>query len=257
MSKKKDENFFSYNNIKSLAMMIIVIFAIRWSVGSPYHVPTPSMEPTIKVGDRLLAFKLSYDLKLPFTDIVLMNFGEVERGDIIVFKWPKDPSIDFVKRVVAIGGDEIKLVDDILHINGEPQTRRATPELRGVLEDMTDNKERKVLYREKLDNEEHWVIENIATQRAFSRSDWPRAGAVFTVPEDSVFVMGDNRDNSADSRQWGVVPKSYIRGKALFVLWSAYNPEDKFFEVRWGRFGHWLDDFREEDYRTTSIQSAE
>lgn len=250
--KKEPESFFSYSNLKSLSIMIIAILAIRWSVASPYHVPTPSMEPTIKVGDRLLAFKLSYSLKMPFTDWVLFDFAPVKRGDIIVFKYPKDPDIDFVKRVVAIAGDQIKLVDDIVYLNGQAQEKRATPELRAILEDITDHKERKDVFREVLDGKDHWVIQDQIGHRTFSNGNWPRGDISYTVPENSVFCMGDNRDNSADSRVWGEVPLSYVRGKALFVLWSAFQPDNGLIEVRWDRFGHWLDDFDPEDSRYQS-----
>src|SRR5476649_2635064 len=98
---KEEPGFFSYENLRSLFVLVLIILAIRWSVASPYNVPTPSMEPTIKVGDRLLAFKLAYNLKIPFTDYVVAEWGKPKRGDIIVFRYPNDPDIDYVKRVVA------------------------------------------------------------------------------------------------------------------------------------------------------------
>ena len=100
-------------SIKSLLVLVIFVLAIRWTVASPYYVPTSSMEPTIKVGDRLLAWKLAYNFKIPFTDTALFTWGEPSRGDIIVFKYPRDTSIDYVKRVVAVAGDEVQVRDDI------------------------------------------------------------------------------------------------------------------------------------------------
>ena len=135
---KNQTSFWSPENLRSILVLIVLIFCFRWSVASPYHVPTASMEPTIKVGDRLLAFKLSYNLKVPFTDVVVWEWGKPERGDIIVFRYPKDPDIDYVKRVVGVAGDEISMVDDILHINGEPQARVDHNFDRDILTDIED-----------------------------------------------------------------------------------------------------------------------
>ncbi len=235
-------SFFSYENIKSLVILIVIVLALRWSVASPYHVPTASMEPTIKVGDRLLAFKLSYDLKLPFTDIVLLSWGEVEHGDIIVFRYPKDTNLDYVKRVIGLAGDKIQIIDDTIYINGEAQSRVDHNQDRSILTDIEDSKDKKLLFREKLAGQEHWAMLNIPQFRPFAKSNWPPNGGTFVVPENSVFVMGDNRDNSTDSRIWGVVPLSYVRGKALFVIWSVYSPEDSNWpKFRFDRFGHVLD----------------
>ncbi len=235
-------NFFGFENLRSLSFLILAILAIRSSVISPYHVPTPSMEPTIKVGDRLLALKLAYNLKVPFTDWVLAEWSKPKRGDIIVFKFPKDPDIDYVKRVVALAGDRIEVKEDDVYINGEKQPRQAFPD-RSILDDISDNRNAKELYRENLSGVDHWVMQNTPAERRFSTSNWPAEGEVYVVPEDSVFAMGDNRDNSLDSRVWREVPMSYVRGKALFVLWSAYSPpdnENEWFRVRWTRFGYWL-----------------
>lgn len=240
--KAAKPGFFSFDNLTSLGVLVLAIFALRWSVASPYHVPTASMEPTIKVGDRLLAFKLAYNLKVPFTDFTLAEWGTPQRGDIIVFKYPRDPDIDYVKRVVAVAGDEVKVVDDILYVNGEAQPRVDADEQRAFLDDIEDDKSVKHLYKETLFGLEHWVMQNIPSARRFSRSSWPPAGApAYKVPENSVFCIGDNRDNSTDSRVWGQVPLEYVRGKALFVIWSIFTPHDSSFPTpRWDRFGKWL-----------------
>ena len=240
--------FFSFENMRSLAVLIIAIFALRWSIASPYHVPTASMEPTIKVGDRLLAFKLAYNLKVPFTDFVAVEWKKPQRGDIIVFKYPKDVDTDYVKRVVGLPGDRLELVDDILQVNGKPMERIEANNDRTILEDIEDHKELKLLFKENLDRNEndiltHWVMQNIPSARRFSRSSWPPSGSPqYVVPDNMLFVMGDNRDNSTDSRIWGEVPMSYVRGKALFVIWSVFNPpESSWPQFRFNRFGKWLD----------------
>lgn len=234
--------FFSFDNLRSLGVLLVVILALRWSIASPYHVPTASMEPTIKVGDRLLAFKLAYNFKVPFTEITLGHWGTPERGDIIVFKYPRDPDVDYVKRVVAVGGDEVKIVDDILYVNNEPQPRTGVIEDRAVLDDIDDQKDIKLLYKENLFGNEHFVMQNVAQARHFNHSNWPSpAMSPYKVPEGSVFCIGDNRDNSTDSRVWGQVPLDYVRGKALFVIWSVYTPRDATLPVfRFSRFGKWL-----------------
>lgn len=240
MTEKKSPSFWSPENLRSIVILVIIILCFRWSVASPYHVPTASMEPTIKVGDRLLAFKLSYNLKIPFLDYALFEWGTPEKGDIIVFRYPKDPDIDYVKRVVGVAGDRIKFINDILYINGVAQERVDHNFDRSILEDIKDHKEVKLLYKEKLGEVDHWVMQNEPTFKGFRNPNWPPSGE-YVVPEGSVFVSGDNRDNSTDSRIWGKVPLSYIRGKAIMVIWSMYDKQDDFMpSFRFDRFGHFL-----------------
>jgi signal peptidase I len=241
--EKDDSGPFSFENLRSLGILLVMVVAIRWSVASPYYVPTSSMEPTIKVGDRLLAWKLAYGFKIPFTDTSLLNWGTPKRGDIIVFKYPRDPDIDYVKRVVAIAGDQIQLMDDILYINGKPQVRTDHNFDRSTIEDIVDDKDYKLLYRENLEGLDHWVMQNKPEYRKQLRAWWPDVdGKPYTVPEGSVFCIGDNRDNSSDSRIWGEVPLTYVRGRALFVVWSIWTPQGEFFpKLRFDRFGKWLD----------------
>ena len=151
-SKKKLEpedepGFFSTENLTSISILLVVVFAIRWSIASPYYVPTASMEPTIKVGDRLLALKLAYGLRFPFTNFMLMEWGTPQRGDIIVFEFPKDQSINYVKRVVGVAGDKLRIIEDVLYVNDEPQYREDFNFDRSVLEDIDDNKNLKLLFQ--------------------------------------------------------------------------------------------------------------
>ncbi len=237
----KKPGFFSPENLKSLFFLVLLVLCFRWSIASPYHVPTASMEPTIKVGDRLLAFKLSYGFKIPFTDYSLIEWSKPHRGDIIVFKYPKNTSIDYVKRVIGLPGDHVKVISNTLYINGEKQEISDHNSNRNILTDIQDNPEGKNLFREKLFEVDHWVILDKSNPMQIFKPRYPSEGE-FVVPEDSYFVMGDNRDNSTDSRSWGVVHKSYIRGKALFVIWSMFSPDDQDLmpDVRFDRFGHWL-----------------
>jgi len=242
MSDKKTVGFWSPENLKSLGILIFIILCFRWSIASPYHVPTASMEPTIKVGDRLLAFKLSYDFKIPFTDYSLISWGSPVRGDIIVFRYPRDPQIDYVKRVVGVAGDRLRVEDDILYINNIAQERIDYEHDRSILTDINDNPKGKSLFKERLNDSEHWVIQDRGRFRYRPYGERYPVDGEFVVPEDSLFVMGDNRDNSTDSRTWGVVPMSYVRGKAQFVIWSMYKGEDDSFfpSLRFNRFGYRL-----------------
>lgn len=239
-SNKEKPGFWSPENLKSLFFLILLVLCFRWSIASPYHVPTASMEPTIKVGDRLLAFKLSYGFKIPFTDYSLVEWSSPKQGDIIVFRYPKEPQIDYVKRVVGIPGDRVRVESNTIYINGVVQAKVEHNFDRSILTDIDDNPQIKNLYRETLKGVEHWVMQDKPGPFDMFRSRFPPDGE-FLVPEDSLFVMGDNRDNSTDSRTWGVVPMSYVRGKALFVLWSMYSKDNEFLpSFRFNRFGHWM-----------------
>jgi signal peptidase I len=241
--KKKSPSFWSFENLRSLALLLLAVFAFRWSVGQPYEVPTSSMEPTIKVGDRLLGNKLAFHFTLPFTSIVAAEWAQPQRGDIVVFPCPNDTSNDCVKRVVGIGGDEIKIIEDTLYINGTPQPRIDTGDNRAVLDDIADTASVKLLYRETLGTVEHFTMVNKADYKPDFGVEW--ASTEFPphkVPPRHVFCMGDNRDNSIDSRFWGTVPLEAIKGQATRVLWSAYIPKGTWIpNVRFYRFGRALE----------------
>lgn len=157
----------------------VIAILIRSFLLGPYKIPTGSMRPTLLEGDRI------------FVDKITFRFRPPERGEIVVFKYPVDPKKDFVKRLVAFGGEEVEIRDGSVWINGKRLT-------------------------EPTEFQNHYY---------YNRSDWPYAkeGAVFQVPADSYFVLGDNSAQSSDSRNWGFVPKKYLIGKAFLIWWPVYR----------------------------------
>lgn len=179
---------------------IILALIIRAFVFQAFKIPSGSMIPTLQVGDHILVNKFIYGFKIPFTDIELVPFGEPERGDIIVFKYPKDEKRDFIKRVIARGGDRVEIRNKRVYINGEP------------LEESYTNKTES--FSVNLDNYKP-----------------------ITVPLGHLFMMGDNRDNSMDSRIWGFLEESKVKGKA-FLIYFSWDSKHK--TVRWNRLFNFL-----------------
>jgi len=220
-------------NIEALAFAIILALIIRTFVFQPFKIPSGSMIPTLLVGDHLLVNKFIYGTKIPFTDINILTIEKIKRGDVIVFTYPnneRDPSkngLYYIKRVVGLPGDEIDLNGRNLIVNGE----EVPIEYEGTYSDKR-NSEQFDEYREDLFGEEHTVIFRKGKENTNRGSYIP----VTKVPEGSVFVMGDNRDNSQDSRFWGFVSRENIEGKAFIIHWSwdFANP-DVANKVRWDR----------------------
>ena len=189
-------------NIEAIIIAIILALFIRTFVVQAFKIPSGSMKPTLQIGDHILVNKFIYGVKLPYVRKTIIPVSEPERGDIIVFKYPEEPDKDFIKRVIAIPGDTVKIQDKRVFVNGQP-----------VAHD----------YGMHTDS-------NVIPGRVNHRDNYgPK-----TVPEDAYFVMGDNRDNSYDSRFWGFVKESAIKGEAFIIYWS-WDSED--FGVRWGRIG--------------------
>ncbi|MEA3546041.1 MAG: signal peptidase I [Thermodesulfobacteriota bacterium] len=187
---------------EAIVIALILALFIRSFIVQAFKIPSGSMIPTLLIGDHLLVNKFIYGIKNPFTGATWISIGEPNRRDIIVFKYPENPKQDFIKRVIGVAGDRIEIIDKKVYVNGE------------ILE--VDN----AVYRDK---------------RIFPRDVTPRDNlGPIVVPENSLFVMGDNRDNSHDSRFWKFVDLKEIKGKAFILYWS-WNRED--FAVRWNRLG--------------------
>jgi signal peptidase I len=215
-----------------LIYLIVALLALRWTIVEPYVVPTGSMEPTLKPGDRLYALKCAYDVRFPFTEWILFRTGKVERGDVILFRNPVDPSITFVKRAIGLPGDKVKFQDGVYYVNGQPVPRETT-EKREVMYDI-ESENTKTLYVEKLDNLKHWVILDRRIDRFYEEQELRhRSFAEREVPAGHFFAVGDNRDNSHDSRAWGFVPFENLKGEAMFIWYSSRD----WFEPRFERIG--------------------
>jgi signal peptidase I len=214
------------HEIKVFLVMILVISSLRSALADWNDVPTGSMKPTIQEGDRVVVNKLAYDLKVPFTMIELAKWGDPKRGDIVVLFSPED-GIRLVKRVVAVPGDRIEMRDEQLFVNG--QAARWTP--LGTLQDPDQGSV--AIFLESLAGKSHAVMVS-PTMRSDRSTFEPRI-----VPRGYYFVMGDNRDNSKDSRYIGFIERRRIVGKALAVAFSL--DRSRYFAPRLDRFFKGID----------------
>lgn len=203
--------------------VLLIVLLIRSFLVQPYRVPTGSLEPTVLPGDFLAVNQFAYGLRLPVTNTKFISIGEPKRGEIAVFRWPVDPSVDFIKRVAGVPGDHIVYKDKILYINGQQATQT-------LIGDATDYEPEGNIavreYSENLAGVEHKILIN------------PVGGETddidVTIPPGYYFMMGDNRDDSADSRAWGLVPEKNLIGKA-FVVWMSWDSQTH--RIRWNRIG--------------------
>jgi signal peptidase I len=219
---------------RSFFPIILAVLVVRSFVVEPFRIPSGSMMPTLLVGDFILVNKFSYGLRLPVLNTRVLDLGSPERGDIAVFRYPEDPRIDYIKRVVGVPGDHLVYQDKVLYVNGEPmaQTPVGTYVGEGSGASMSGASQRVEQLGEV--NHEILVVPN-AFERPFQ----------YTVPEGHYFAMGDNRDNSRDSRFWGPVPDENLVGKAFFIWWNIDCGQRGLFAcllgagetVNWSRIG--------------------
>jgi len=205
------------------SMLVIGVFAvvIRSFVIAPFVIPSSSMVPTLLVGDYLFVSRFNYGLRIPFTDIQLLA-SKAARGDVVVFDYPEDRSKDYIKRVVGVPGDTIAYQDNVLYVNGQKMPLKADGMYTYFMGDNSSDVSGK--YTEKLFDVEHSVL-----RKSYSIKD-----GQWEVPEGYYFMMGDNRNNSRDSRFWGFVPQSYLVGKAVVIWWSWDSAAGS---IRWDRLG--------------------
>ncbi|VCU72101.1 Signal peptidase I [Pigmentiphaga humi] len=206
--------------------VILFVFVLRSFVVEPFRIPSGSMLPTLQIGDLILVNKFSYGLRLPIVDKKVVPLGDPQRGDVVVFRYPVDPQVDYIKRVVGLPGDEIAYLNKKLTVNGQPvATSRA-----GDYFD-PDRVSYTALFNEKLGEVDHQIlvderrspeIEPMGSFPSRAACQYSREGVRCKVPAGNYFMMGDNRDNSLDSRYWGFVPDANIVGKAFFV-WMNFG----------------------------------
>ena len=188
---------------EAIIMALILALFIRTFIVQAFKIPSGSMIPTLEIGDHILVNKLSYGLRMPFLERYLLQYDSPERGDVVVFIYPEDRSKDFIKRVIAVAGDTVEIRSKKIFING----------------------------KEIEDPHGHFAGYDPLAGGVGSGDDY---GAK-TVPANQIFVMGDNRDRSYDSRFWGFVDLNDVRGKAFLIYWS-WDGNDRW--VRWERLGN-------------------
>jgi signal peptidase I len=207
--------------------VILVVFLLRSFLFEPFKIPSGSMIPTLVVGDLILVNKFHYGIRLPVINKKIVANHEPQRGDVVVFRYPIDPRVDYIKRVVGVPGDEVSYLNKELRINGQPVPTRRLPD---------EYDDESLGYRqrlaEKLGSAEHLVQRRPDMQPftgphyEFKFKDncrYSAEGVVCKVPAGHYFAMGDNRDNSEDSRYWGFVPDENLVGKAFYVWMNFGN----------------------------------
>ncbi len=219
---------------RALGLCLAAVLFVRSFVFEPFKIPSSSMVPTLKIGDHIFVSKFSFGLSLPFTKVELIRWGEPQRGDIIVFLFPRDESLHYIKRVVGVPGDLIEFRGKDVIVNGEPLPKELVTDQNLVADVVGESGFTGELFKEKIGPVVHYAKYSAKTAYEFSRSSPPQA-----VPEDQYFVVGDNRDDSYDSRNWGFVPRENIKGKAQ-VIWMSLDQGEawgKLNKVRWARCG--------------------
>jgi len=197
-------------NIEAIIIAVLLALVIRTFIIQAFKIPSGSMLPTLQIGDHILVSKFIYGVKIPFSGTTLIPISDPKPNDIVVFQFPKNPELDYIKRVIATAGDIVEIRDKKIFINGKPFA-----DTHGVFKDPT-----------------------ILPAAAAPRDNF---GPV-TVPAGKIFAMGDNRDNSFDGRFWGFVDLKAVRGKAWAIYWSwdVQQPLfslDRLRSIRWGRIG--------------------
>jgi signal peptidase I len=199
---------------RSLFPILLLVLLFRSFLFEPFKIPSGSMMPTLLIGDFILVNKYTYGLRLPVLNTKVLELGEPERGDVVVFRYPKDPSVDYIKRVVGIPGDTVGYFDKVVYINGEPMGQVPAGVYTGTGSGVSmSGASRRT---EQLGDRQHEILVMPRT---------PGLEGEYIVREGEYFVMGDNRDNSNDSRFWGPVPETNLVGRAfrIWMNWDSAN----------------------------------
>jgi signal peptidase I len=207
--------------------VILLVFVLRSFLFEPFKIPSGSMIPTLLVGDLILVNKFTYGVRLPVINLKVIDGNTPQRGDVMVFRYPPRPSLDYIKRVVGVPGDEVAYLNKKLTVNGQPVPTTALPEYFDE-----DAMRYFPQFEEALGEKQHRLLNDPSRPAMIAGADdfpyrqncrYSIEGVVCKVPEGHYFMMGDNRDNSLDSRYWGFVPDRNIVGKAFFVWMNFGN----------------------------------
>lgn len=204
---------------RSFFPIFLIVLLLRSFLVEPFRIPSGSMIPTLLIGDFILVNKYEYGIRLPVINKKVLPLGDPKRGDVVVFRFPLDPSTPFIKRIVGLPGDTVRYVDKTLYVNGEKVPEVPAGTYVGVRSAAVHTGAQ--LFKEQLDARQHDIIET------------PGAGSLngeYQVPAGHYFVLGDNRDNSRDSRYWGFVPDQNLVGRAFFI-WMAWDSGPAFKRV--------------------------
>ncbi|MCF7987889.1 MAG: signal peptidase I [Methylovulum sp.] len=200
---------------RSFFPIVLIVLVLRSFLAEPFRIPSGSMMPTLLVGDFILVNKFTYGVRLPVINKKIFALNEPARGDIVVFRYPKDPSVDYIKRVIGLPGDRIVYDNKKLYVNDQLVNYVSLGRYEGVGQGQDMTGAERLL--ENLTGVEHSVL---------IRNEAISAEGVYVVPEGNYFVMGDNRDNSNDGRYWGFVPEQNLVGKAFFI-WMSWDWQHK------------------------------
>ena len=209
---------------RALFPVILIVFVLRSFIVEPFRIPSGSMLPSLHIGDFILVNKFSYGVRLPVLHQKVLDLGDPERGDVMVFRFPEDPKLNFIKRVVGLPGDTLSYKGKQLFVNGQAAATEADGEYAFQQLRMRGRTARQLV--ETIDGRAHTILVD---------DNVPGADMQVTVPEGHYFVMGDNRDHSNDSRYWRFVPEENIVGKAFFIWFSWKSASGG--GVNWGRIG--------------------
>ena len=205
---------------RSFFPVFFFVLLLRSFLVEPFRIPSGSLEPTLLVGDFLLVNKFAYGIRLPVVEKKIIPISKPEKGEVAVFRWPPNPDVDYIKRVIGVPHDKISYHNKVLTINGEEAKQT-------FIENTIDESSGKLVakYRETLAGVSHDIL---------IQKDTPAFDFDIEVPDGQYFMMGDNRDDSADSRYWGFVPDDNLRGKAFFI-WMSWNSQKDW--IRFSRIG--------------------